>query len=126
MIETNQIWARIFAFDGQIFSITFRRKNAKYGHDNRGRRVVLEPAGSERRMLCRRRVPRYWRNVIPEAVRMDEDVTNNVLTVFDLGVFHRLRGQGVAKIRAGRASYRRINMSAVEVTSLPEVIEMRE
>lgn len=127
MIDTVDAWHRIWSVEGQIFRVAFRRKHDAYGRDENGRRVLYEPKGTIRRMLCRRRVHRYTRNVIPPEARLSEDVANNVLTVFDLETFLRKRKdlldrgieKNIANLSAGRASFRRINMSAIEEISIP-------
>jgi hypothetical protein len=126
MIEPNDAWTRIFAVGGEIFSVSFMRKNPKYDEN----KAIVEPRGAIRRMVCRRRVRRYTRGVIAPAVRMAEDVKHNVLTVFDLQFFMQHRQEllergftrEIANLAAGRAAYRRINMAQVVDISIPSTV----
>lgn len=125
MITTIDAWNRIAAAGGIIFSVTFRRKHPKIDRETK---QVVEPAGSLRKMTCRRGVRKHTQGIIPPGVRLAEDVRCNVLTVWDIEFYHErkreLRQQGVpagvANMRAGRAAYRRINMAEVVEISLPE------
>jgi hypothetical protein len=92
----------------KFFSVSFRRKR-----DRRVRGVLVAAAGSVRDMLCRARVRRYTKGVVPPPVRAAEDRRNEVLTVWDVEAFHRARQRGLGRVAAGRAAYRRINLAEV-------------
>jgi hypothetical protein len=123
MIPVHEVYNRIQTVGGKFFSVTFRRKHPKYSDERGedGRRIVLEPAGAERHMVCRRRVRRYTLGVIPPEVRLREDLRNRVLTVFDVATFNQLRRQGYRLVTAGRQSYRRINVAEVVDISIPQL-----
>ena len=126
MINIQDMWNRVALADatGIIFSVSFKRKHPKYEYQEAGGkkvRVEIEPSGAIRHMLCRRRVHKYTKGIIPPGVRLAEDVKCGVLTVFDLQYFKQLKSKGYPNITAGRKSYRRINLMEVVSTSLPEI-----
>lgn len=115
-IPVSDVVARIGKVGGQFFSVKFARKN-----DKKVNGVVVALAGEERKMLCRRGVKKYADGVLPEGKRKKEDATNEVLTVWDVGVYQQERKNGRDQESAGRKSYRRINLADVKAISIPQV-----
>ncbi|CAK9251241.1 unnamed protein product [Sphagnum jensenii] len=71
---------------GRFFTIAFKRKTkGKNG----------EPVGEIRRMVCRRHVRKYVKGVLPIGQRAAEDLRCEVLTVFCIDTFHKLRKEGM-------------------------------
>lgn len=117
--ENNMNWKQqIESKKGRFFTVTFRRKNDKII----GGTVVAE-AGEVRTMLCRCGVKKFVvnnkiiKNLKNEPVRNvsreKEDNKHNVLTVFDVHNFHKLKRQGIPDLQAGSKSYRRINLKGI-------------
>lgn len=124
MIDSNEAWNRIAVAGKQFFSVSFQRKNDKVGKDENGKKVVIEPAGTIRKMLCRRGVKKYAKGVLPPGQRKAEDIRCNVLTVFDVQEMAKLRKSGMRMGEAGRKSYRRINMAEVVDISIPQTVPL--
>jgi hypothetical protein len=91
----------------QFFGVSFRRKN-----DKKVGGVVVEEAGTIRKMLCRRHVGKYVSGT-GTGNRAAQDSHNQVLTVWDVGVYQKLRKTGKTQEQAGKASYRRINIPQI-------------
>lgn len=129
MITANDVWNRIFSIRGELFRVVFRTKTSQHRMNPDGTRTseIISGPGRTRSMLCRRLVQKFALGVIPPAVRLAEDVENNVLTVWDIETFRMLRihleDQGMkpfeALMTAGRRSYRRINMAEILSISIP-------
>ena len=117
-IPTENVRDRIASVGGQFFAIDFARKN-----DKKVAGVVVEEAGSIRHMVCRRGVAKYVKGVQPVGQRKAEDSRNEVLTVWDVGVYQSLRKEGREQEQAGGNAYRRINMSDVKAISIAPVTE---
>lgn len=115
-IPLDNVRARIDSVKGQFFAVDFARKN-----DKKENGVVVEPAGTIRHMVCRRGVAKYVKGVQPQGYRKAEDTRNEVLTVWDVGVYQALRQEGIAQEQAGQKAYRRINMADVKAISIPPV-----
>jgi hypothetical protein len=98
-------WDKIINNPSRFFYVEFRTKTQSR---NSGR-----PAGSIRKMLCKRPVHKYKRNRLGDMARDLEDKENNVITVWDVQKFNELRKKGISKRKAGWLSYRRINLDDV-------------
>lgn len=101
---------------GKFFSVTFKRKTNKYEVIN-GQKTCTAHKGDLRTMLCRRSVTRFTNTNLGFSGKpkntVREDDQNDVLTVFDIGVYNAYRNGGLRPITAGRRSYRRINLREV-------------
>jgi hypothetical protein len=110
-LPITEALTRIGKAGGQFFSVSFERKN-----DKKKNGVVVELAGTIRKMVCRRGVAKYVEGT-GNGNRAGEDTCNNVLTVWDVGVYQAKRKEGMTQECAGKASYRRINLRAVREMS---------
>jgi hypothetical protein len=120
-MPVDDVKARIGSVGGRFFSVDFARKT-----DKKVNGKVVEAAGSIRRMLCRRGVAKYVKGVQDEGQRVREDERNDVLTVWDIGVYQELRRAGKEQEEAGSGAYRRINLvdvKAISIEPMPVEIE---
>lgn len=110
MISSNDMRKRIERAGSKIFSVRF----------------IKRTTGEERLMVCRRYVSHYCNFVNPIKKRQREDNDFDVITVWDVVSFQRLKHQylsrGVNYKRAvqlaGEHSYKRISLDGVIETSL--------
>jgi len=104
---------------GKFFTVTFKRKTAKYEVLN-GTKTLVAAVGDLRTMLCRRGVKKFTNQSLGFSGKVHstvlEDSKNDVLTVFDVELYNSYRRSGLRPITAGRRAYRRINLK--EVVSL--------
>jgi hypothetical protein len=87
-MPATDVRERINSVKGKFFAIDFARKN-----DKKVDGVIVEHAGDIRHMVCRRGVAKYVKGVLPAGQRKAEDARNEVLTVWDVGVYQSLRKQ---------------------------------
>jgi len=118
-IPVSDVIARIRSTKGRFFAVDFARKN-----DKKKNGEVIEPAGSIRHMVCRRGVKKFSDGKLPDGKRKNEDAVNDVLTVWDVGVYQCERKNGKDQETSGRKSYRRINLADVKAISVAPVEEI--
>jgi hypothetical protein len=77
-------------------------------------------------MLCRTGVERFEKGIQSKEDRAREDENCDVLTVWDVVEYNKLRKAGKSKEEAGEGAYRRINMADVKAISIQPVIEREQ
>jgi hypothetical protein len=98
---------------GKYFYCRFRRKVAKKING-----IVIHPVGSIREMLCRYGVKKYSNATIASRqARHVQDNQCDVLTCWDVEVFHQARKTGMGLHQSGMCAFRRINLT--------QILEMR-
>jgi len=101
---------------GRFFTVTFRRKTAKFEVIN-GKRTKVADKGDLRTMLCRRGVKQFTNTALGFKGKVKntdwEDLRNDTLTVFDVGLYNAYRAGGLRAVTAGRRAYRKINLREI-------------
>ncbi len=109
MTYIDELFNLLHLNGNRFFKVSFKRRTPKLDANKN----VIEPEGTIREMVCRLGVKAFKKNKVTDEHRNAEDLRCGVLTVFDIQQFLELRGQGVPRNKAGRKSWRRLNLCGI-------------